>query len=61
LNGLPRHHHPLFESERFRRCSDDRYFLSIDADDPKFDVDRTRALLEGAHANHVEVLEEDVS
>ena len=61
LNRLPRHNHPIFDSERFRRASDDRFFISIDADDPKFDVDRTRALLEGAHAKHVEVIEESLS
>jgi hypothetical protein len=60
LNRLPRHHHPVFASERFRRSSDDRFFISIEADDPKFDVNKTRALLEGAHAHHVEVIEEDV-
>jgi hypothetical protein len=59
LNRIPRHHHPLFESERFRRASDDRFFISIDADDPKFDVDRTCNLLKDAHAAHVEVIEED--
>jgi len=59
LNRIPRHHHPLFESDRFRRATDDRFFLSIDADDPKFDVDRTTALLKDAHAAHVEVIEED--
>jgi hypothetical protein len=61
LNRLPRHHHPVFESDRFRKASDDKFFLSIEADDPKFDVDRTRTLLEGAHADHVEIIEEDVS
>ena len=61
LNRLPRHNHPVFESDRFRLASDDRFFISIEADDPKFDVDKTRALLEGAHAHHVEVIEEDVS
>jgi hypothetical protein len=61
LNRLPRHHHPVFESERFRMASDDRFFISIEADDPKFDLDMTRALLEGVHARHVEVIEEDVS
>jgi hypothetical protein len=61
LNRLPRHNHPIFESERFRMASDDRFFISIDAEDPKFDVDRTRTLLEGVHAKHVEVIEEDVS
>jgi hypothetical protein len=58
LNQLPRHHHPVFTSDRFRLASDDRFFLSIEAEDPKFDLDKTRELLEGAHAAHVEVLEE---
>ncbi|MCL2447542.1 MAG: DUF3341 domain-containing protein [Polyangiaceae bacterium] len=61
LNQLPRHNHPVFLSERFRAATDDRFFISIEADDPKFDVDAARALLEGAHATHVEVLEEDES
>ena len=61
LNKLPRHHHPIFASERFRRATDDRFFISIDADDPKFDVDATRAFLEAAHASRVELIEEDAS
>ena len=28
---LPRHHHPLFESPRFERVSDDGFFLSLSA------------------------------
>ena len=61
LNRLPQHHHPVFESDRFRAASDDKFFISIEADDPMFDVDKTRSLLEKAHADHVEVIEEDVS
>jgi hypothetical protein len=61
LNKLPHHHHPVFESDRFRLASDDRFFISIEADDPKFDLEKTRALLAGAHAANVEVIEEDVS
>jgi hypothetical protein len=61
LNRLPRHNHPVFESDRFRKATDDKFFISIEADDPKFDVDATRALLEKAHAEHVELIEEDVS
>jgi hypothetical protein len=61
LNQLPRHNHPVFESDRFRAASDDRFFISIEAGDPKFDVDSARALLEGAHATFVEVIEEDAS
>jgi hypothetical protein len=61
LNRLPRHNHPVFESDRFRFASDDRFFISIEASDPKFDADKTRSLLEDAHAAHVEVIEEDMS
>jgi hypothetical protein len=61
INGLPRHHHPVFESDRFRQATDDKFFISIEAGDPKFDVDRTRTLLESTHAAHVEIIEEDVS
>ena len=61
LNRLPQHHHPVFESDRFRAASDDKFFISIEAGDPKFDVDKTKSLLEKAHAAHVEVLEEDAS
>ncbi len=61
LNKLPQHNHPVFESDRFKAATDDKFFISIEAGDPKFDVEKTRALLEKAHAAHVEVLEEDVS
>jgi hypothetical protein len=59
LNQLPRHNHPVFESERFRAASIDKFFISIEAEDPKFDVVKTRELLEGIHAAHVEVIEEE--
>ena len=58
LNRLPRHNHPVFESDRFKGASDDKYFISIEAEDPKFDVAKVRALFESAHATSVEVLEE---
>ncbi len=61
LNRLPRHHHPVFESDRFRLASDDRFFISIEADDPKFDLEKTRELLSEVHPENVEVIEEDVS
>ena len=56
INGLPRHHHPVFGSERFERASDDRFFISIDGSDPRFDEQTTRKLLEEAGAVHVETL-----
>jgi hypothetical protein len=60
LNKLPRHHHPIFYSDRFKSFSDDKFFLSVEAGDPKFDEKRTRALLESAKASAVElVLDEE--
>jgi hypothetical protein len=60
LNKLPRHHHPVFESDRFRAASDDKFFISIEAEDPKFDVERTKSVLEGTHPSSVELVEEFV-
>ncbi len=58
LNGLPRHHHPIFESERFASASDDKFFISIHASDPRFEVEGTRALLERMSAVQVELIRE---
>jgi hypothetical protein len=60
LNQLPRHNHPVFASDRFRKASIDRFFISIEAEDPKFDVKATKEFLEGMHPSHVEVVEEEV-
>ncbi len=61
LNQLPRHHHPVFESDRFAAATDDKYFISIEAEDGKFDVQKTKGFLESLHPSHVEVVEEVVS
>ncbi|HOX24699.1 MAG TPA: DUF3341 domain-containing protein [Candidatus Krumholzibacteria bacterium] len=53
-NGLPRLHHPLFGSERFRRATSDRFFIVIEAADPQFDRARTRTLLESLGGTVVE-------
>jgi hypothetical protein len=47
LCGLPRLHHPLFNSDRFDRATRDRFFLSVEAADPKVaaDVGAARAFL----------------
>ena len=57
LNGLPQLHHPVFTSERFRRVTQDRFFLSIEASDPLFDEQRTLSFLRGLGGTAVERLE----
>jgi hypothetical protein len=57
LNRLPMHHHPLFRSKVFERVTDDAFFISIEAWDPRFDPSATRTLLESLGARGVELLE----
>jgi hypothetical protein len=45
LCRLPRLHHPVFEAPGFERASQDRYFLLIRDDDPRFHPARTHAFL----------------
>jgi hypothetical protein len=57
LNKLPMLYHPCFKSERFLRASDDRFFIVIEARDPKFYRNRTEEFLESLGATAVEELE----
>ncbi len=59
LNGLPLLSHPLDLKERFGRVSNDRFFLLIQASDPKFDEQATRALLQETSPLLVDEVRED--
>jgi len=57
LNRLPTFYHPLFQSTRFERVTDDKFFIVIESADPLFDSNQTLKLLEATGAIKTEVLE----
>ncbi len=59
FNRLPQLHHPVFYSDRFARATDDGFFIAIEAEDEKFDSEKSRALLQSLGAVHVEELVEE--
>ena len=58
FNGLPWLYHPLFKSNRFRRASNDRFFISIEARDPKFLPKKTEEFLKSLDPVAVEAVED---
>jgi hypothetical protein len=46
FNRLPALYHPLHGNLRFKRATDDRFFICLEAGDPLFDFERTRRFLE---------------
>lgn len=58
LNRLPKPYHPLDKHAPFRGVTDDKFFLTVEVIDPKFDVNRTRDFLEGLGGTGVTLVEE---
>ncbi len=53
LNGLPMPYHPVFNVERFAFATKDRFFLVVEARDPRFDRKATEEFLLSLHPRAV--------
>ena len=50
LNRLPALYHPVFNAPNFRNgATSDKFFLCLEADDPRFSITDSRSLLESFH------------
>jgi hypothetical protein len=57
FNGLPQLHHPLHAVRSFKRATNDRFYITVEASDPNFDPAETRALLASLGGSQVEEVE----
>ena len=53
LNGLPMPYHPVFNVRRFDQASRDKFFLVIQARDPKFKLEEVRDFLDTLHPREI--------
>jgi hypothetical protein len=58
LNRLPLLYNPLFKSARFRRVTNDRFFVLIDASDRLFDENKTPEFLQTLNPLSIERVED---
>ena len=61
LNKLPRFSNPMFTNPRFDAATDDKFFLYIDAADPRYDANGVQALLGELGASSVDEVVDDNS
>lgn len=61
INRLPRLANPLHRISRFKRVTNDKFFLMIEAEDPGFDRQRTEQQLNDWGASAIEEVYEDLT
>lgn len=59
VNGLPRFYNPLFKVKAFARATDDRFFICIEAADPRYDAEGLTTFFSDNKAVSVQVVEDD--
>jgi hypothetical protein len=57
LNRLPQPYHPVFNWDRFLHASRDRFYLCIEAEDPRYDRQATEAFLRNLNPSEVTEVE----
>ena len=57
LNRMPTYNHPLFNSEIFKRASDDGFFITIESEDDLYDENNTIEFLSSIGGKDIEVIE----
>ncbi len=60
LNGLPRWNHPLFNWERFKKATEDKFYVCIESRDPQFSERETRDLLAKLGGTEITIVHEDL-
>jgi len=58
LNRLPMHYHAVMKQAHYKRATDDRFFVVIEARDPRYDAVATKALLASVGGREIEELED---
>jgi Protein of unknown function (DUF3341) len=53
LNGLPQPYHPVFNVPRFALATREKFFLIIEANDAKYDYEKTKNFMQGLNPQEV--------
>lgn len=59
MNGLPRLNHALFNWDRFKKVTEDKFFVAIESGDPKFSERSVRDFLESLGGTNVTTIHGD--
>jgi len=59
MNSLPRLNHALFNWDRFKKVTEDKFFVAIESGDPKFSERSVRDLLESLGGTNITTIHED--
>jgi hypothetical protein len=56
LNKLPKFFHPLFNSAKFEKTTDNGFFISLSSEDEKFDLKESKTFLEKIGGRNIDVI-----